>query len=186
MRFLSKRMAPEDIIKRYYEEGSKLYRLLLAHSVSVAEKSIEIVRLHPEWKLDEIFIRDAALLHDIGIYWTYAPEIHCFGNYPYICHGYLGADLLRNEGLERHARICERHTGSGLSRESILHNRLPVPTRNMLPETLEEKLICFADKFYSKSHPDKERTITQIRKSLAHYGKSSLARWDEMHRLFYE
>ena len=179
-------MAPEDIIKRYYEEGSKLYILLLAHSVSVAEKSLEIARRHPEWQLDETFIREAALLHDIGIYQTNAPEIHCFGKYPYICHGYLGADLLRNEGLEQHARICERHTGSGLSRESILHNRLPVPTRNMLPETLEEKLICFADKFYSKSHPGKERTVEQIHKSLARHGESSLARWDEMLTLFYE
>ena len=179
-------MAPEKIIKRYYEEGSKLHLLLLAHSISVAEKSLEIARMHPEWKLDENFIREAALLHDIGIYLTNAPEIHCFGKYPYICHGYLGAGLLRNAGLERYALICERHTGSGLTREGILRNRLPLPARDMVPETLEEKLICFADKFYSKSNPDKEKTVEQIYKSLARHGEDSLARWDEMLTLFYE
>ena len=179
-------MAPEDIIKQYYEEGSKLHALLLAHSVSVAEKSLDIVRMHPEWNLDETFIREAALLHDIGIYLTNAPEIHCFGKYPYICHGYLGADLLRKAGLERHARVCERHTGSGISRESILCERLPLPARDMVPETPEEKLICFADKFYSKSHPEKVKTVEQIRKSLSRYGEESLARWDEMVKLFYE
>ncbi|MDR1526409.1 MAG: HDIG domain-containing protein [Dysgonamonadaceae bacterium] len=179
-------MTPEDIIKRYYEEESELYTLLLTHSISVATKALEIVRMHPEWKLDENFIREAALLHDIGIYQTNAPEIHCFGKYPYICHGYLGAELLRNEGLEFHARVCERHTGSGITRESILRNRLPLPARDMLPETLEEKIICFTDKFYSKSHPDKVKTVEQIRKSLARYGEDTLTRWDEMIQLFYE
>ena len=179
-------MAPEDIIKRYYKEGSKLYKLLLMHSISVAEKSIEIVRMHPEWKLDETFIREAALLHDIGIYLTDAPEIHCYGKYPYICHGYLGADLLRNEGMEQHARVCERHTGSGLTRENILHNRLPLPARDMLPETLEEKIICFADKFYSKSHPEKVKSVEKIQKSMSRHGKDNLARWNEMLKLFYE
>ena len=179
-------MVPEDIIKRYYEEGSELYALLLAHSISVAEKALEIVRIHPEWKMDETFIREAALLHDIGIYLTNAPEIHCFGKYPYICHGYLGAGLLRQEGLERQARICERHTGSGLTGEYILRKQLPLPARDMVPETPEEKLICFADKFYSKSHPGKVKTVEQIRKSLARYGEDSVYRWDEMLKLFYE
>ncbi|MDR2682451.1 MAG: HDIG domain-containing protein [Dysgonamonadaceae bacterium] len=179
-------MAPENIIQRYYDEGSKLYTLLLTHSLSVAAKALEIVRMHPEWKLDEPFIREAAVLHDIGIYRTHAPEIHCFGKYPYICHGYLGAELLRNEGLERHALVCERHTGSGIPRESILRDRLPLPARDMLPETLEEKVICFADKFYSKSHPGRVKTVGQIRQSLARFGEDALARWDKMVQLFYE
>ncbi|MDR0543181.1 MAG: HD domain-containing protein [Dysgonamonadaceae bacterium] len=179
-------MAPEDIIKRYYEEGSKLHALLLTHSASVATKALEIARMHPEWNLNENFIREAALLHDIGIFQTDAPEIYCFGKYPYICHGYLGAGLLRNEGLEGYARVCERHTGSGIARERILRDRLPLPIRDMLPETLEEKLICFADKFYSKSHPGKIKTVEKIRKSLARHGKDSVTRWDEMVKLFYE
>jgi len=178
-------MAPEDIIKQYYEEGSKLYILLLAHGVSVAEKALEIVRTHPEWQVDEAFIREAALLHDIGIYQTNAPEIYCFGKYPYICHGYLGANLLRDKGLERHARVCERHTGSGITRERILHDQLPLPARDMMPETMEEKLICFADKFHSKTHPDKEKTVEQIRKSLSRHGEDSLSRWNDMVDLFY-
>ena len=35
------------------------------------------------------------MLHDIGIFQTDAPGIHCFGSQPYICHGRLGAELLR-------------------------------------------------------------------------------------------
>jgi uncharacterized protein len=179
-------MVPEDIIKRYYKTKSTLYSLLLTHSLSVADKALEIARQRPELHADQAFIREAALLHDIGIYLTNAPKIHCFGQYPYICHGYLGAELLRKEGLERHALVCERHTGSGITRESIVRERLPLPARDMLPETLEEKLICFADKFYSKSHPDQVKSVDQIRKSLAQYGKDAVGRWDEMVKLFYE
>jgi uncharacterized protein len=179
-------MAAEEIIKRYYEEGSALHALLLAHSEAVAAKALETVRMHPEWKVDEAFVRQAALLHDIGIYRTYAPEIHCFGIYPYLCHGSLGAELLRNEGLEPYARVCERHTGSGITRESILREHLPLPPQDMLPETREEKLICFADKFYSKSHPNRVKTVDEIRKSMARYGEDAVVRWDEMVKLFYE
>lgn len=78
---------------------------------------------------------------------TDAEGICCFGSYPYICHGYLGADLMRKEGFPRHALVCERHTGAGMSLQSIIDQQLPVPHRNMVPVSLEEQVICFADKF---------------------------------------
>jgi uncharacterized protein len=177
-------MAPKEIIKKYYKEGSEVYAILLAHSMAVADKALEIIRMHPEWNLDKVFVYESALLHDIGICRTDAPKIHCFGTYPYICHGYLGAGMLRKEGMDKHAWICERHTGMGLTKENILKNRLPLPHRDMLPETVEEKLICFADKFYSKSKPDSEKTVDQIRNSLSKYGADSLNRWEEMVKLF--
>jgi uncharacterized protein len=50
--------------------------------------------------------------------------------------------------MEKFARICERHTGSGLTAEEIVSGGLPLPERDFLPETLEEKIICLADKFF--------------------------------------
>ncbi|GHT88158.1 phosphohydrolase [Bacteroidia bacterium] len=177
-------MKPTEIIKKYYKEKSELYAILLAHSFAVADKALEIVRMHPEWDMDKIFVYEAALLHDIGIFQTDAPKIQCFGKYPYICHGYLGAGILRKEGFDKHALVCERHTGAGLTKENIRKNQLPLPHRDMLPETLEEKLVCFADKFYSKSKPDKVKTVDQVQKSIAKYGADSLLRWEEMVKLF--
>jgi uncharacterized protein len=177
-------MVPIDIIKKYYEEGSELYNLLLTHSVAVADKAMEIVSMHPEMTIDRDFVYESALLHDIGIFLTDAPKIQCFGKYHYICHGYLGAELMIKEGFEKHASVCERHTGSGLTKESIIQNNLPLPHRDMLPVTLEEKLVCFADKFYSKSKPDKTKTVEQVQKSLSKYGDESLQRFDEMVKLF--
>ena len=152
-------MNPIDIINKYYLEENELRHILLTHSRSVADKSLWIANRHPELSLDKDFLYEAAMLHDIGIFLTDAPGIYCFGDKPYICHGYLGADLMRGEGYPRHALVCERHTGAGLSLEGIIAQDLPVPHREMVPVSLEEQVICFADKFYSKTHLEKEKSV---------------------------
>ena len=177
-------MIPIDVIKKYYQEGTELYRILLEHSFSVADKSLSIAQMHPELNLDIAFIYEAAMLHDIGIFKTNAADICCCGEFPYICHGYLGGDLLKAEGLPRHALVCERHTGAGLSLENIIKNNLPVPKRDMLPESTEEQLICFADKFFSKTNPEKEKSIDKIKKNLAKHGEDSAKKFDNWCKLF--
>ena len=64
---------------------------------------------------------------------------------------------MRSEGYPRHALVCERHTGAGLSLEDIIAQNLPVPHRDMLPVSMEEQVVCFADKFYSKTHLEREK-----------------------------
>ena len=49
---------------------------------------------------------------------------------------------------------------------------------------IEEKLICYADKFYSKTHLDREKTIEQAERSLAKFGGDTLARFRMMKELF--
>jgi len=91
------------IIHRYYPEGSDIERVLRQHAEDVTGLALELVDAHPEMGLDREFVAEAAMLHDIGIYQTNAPEIFCTGEAPYILHGYLGAELLRSLGLPRHA-----------------------------------------------------------------------------------
>ena len=172
------------IIDKYYPEDNALKRLLLEHSQSVARKALQIVAFHPRLHLDSQFVEEAAMVHDIGIYQTDAPGIFCHGTHPYICHGILGAAMMRAEGYERHARVCERHTGAGLSLDDIVRQGLPLPHQSLLPETLEEQLICYADKFFSKSHPEREKTIEQAECSLAKFGEEGLERFREWVRLF--
>lgn len=141
-------MDPLLLIDKYYPEDNELKHILLKHSRSVADKALAMARKHPELNLDLQFIEEAAMLHDIGIFQTDAEGICCFGKYPYICHGYLGAELVRKEGFPKHALVCERHTGAGLSLQNIIQQDLPVPHREMTPVSLEEQIICFADKFF--------------------------------------
>lgn len=171
-------MSPITIIDKYYPEDNELKHILLEHSRQVAEKALWIADRHPELGLDKDFLYEAGMLHDIGIFLTNAPGIFCFGDQPYICHGYLGADLIRQEGYPRHALVCERHTGAGLSLEEIIRQELPVPHREMVPVSLEEQVVCFADKFFSKTRLDKEKKVEKARKSLERYGEAGLQRFD--------
>lgn len=179
-----KRMIPLDIIASYYKADTEAYRILVKHSRSVADKALVIAKNHPELKLDLAFVEEAAMLHDIGIFLCDAPEIDCHGAYPYICHGYLGADLMRKEGYPRHALVCERHTGTGLSLEMILKRNLPISHRDMRPVSLEEQLICFADKFFSKTKLDKEKPLKKVREGLEKYGEEGVLRFDHWCKLF--
>ena len=166
------------IINKYYPEDNELKHILLTHSRAVADKALWIADRHPELDLDRAFLEEAALLHDIGVFLTDAPGIHCHGIHPYICHGYLGSELLQKEGYPRHALVCERHTGAGLSLKSIQERELPVPHREMLPVSLEEQVICFADKFFSKTRLDEEKSMERALKSLAKFGEEGLVRFN--------
>lgn len=171
------------LILKYYPEDTPLRRLLLHHSEQVAQRALKICDRHPELNLKRDFLREAALIHDIGIFQTDAPGIHCHGTKPYLTHGVEGAALMRNEGREDLARICERHTGTGLTVENIRTQGLPLPERDLLPETMEEQVVCYADKFYSKSHPERERTVEQTAKSLEKFGEAGVKKflaWAEL------
>ena len=172
------------IIDHYYPQGSKARDILLTHSECVARMALQIVDKHPELKLDRTFIQEAAMLHDIGIVKCDAPGIECFGTEPYIKHGIIGADMLRAAGFPRHARVCERHTGAGIALKNIIEQHLPLPHQDFLPETMEEQVICYADKFYSKTHLDRVRTPEQARKSLERFGKEGAQRFARWMQLF--
>lgn len=176
----------QDIIDHYYPEDDALRRLLLKHSRQVADRCLLIARKKPELSLDLPFIEEAAMLHDIGIRWCHAPSICCTGTAHYICHGLIGGRLLREHGLDRHARVCERHTGTGITREQIERQQLPLPLGDYLPETLEEQLVCYADKFYSKSQPDRVLSVEQTAQSLAKFGAEGVQKFLSWAQLFGE
>ena len=177
-------MNPIDIIEKYYNPESDAYRILITHSRNVADKALAIAVMHPEWNLDTAFIEEAAMLHDIGVFLCNAPSIGCHGGAEYICHGYMGAELIRKEGFPRHALVCERHTGTGITLAMIEERGLPLPHRDMQPVSIEEQLICFADKFFSKTHLDNEKSADKVRQGLSKYGEETTSRFDEWCKLF--
>ncbi len=181
-----KKIEPLEIIEKYYMPGSAAYAVLVGHSEAVAKKALEAASNVRYLAPDETFIREAAMLHDIGIFMTDEPQIDCHGDRRYICHGYLGRELLEREGLARHALVCERHVGVGISIADIDRHMLPIPRRDMLPLSLEEKIVCYADKFFSKKPGclHVEKSLEEVRAAIARYGEDKLAVFDEMHLLF--
>lgn len=172
------------VIGRYYEPGTPLWRLLIVHSEKVACKALDCA-MSRHLDIDMDFLAEASLLHDIGIVDCDAPGILCTGPEPYIRHGILGREKLDSLGLFRHGLVCERHTGAGLTVDDIRRQGLPLPLRDMTPQTTEEKLICYADKFFSKSgDPEKEKPLEKVRAGIARHGEDSLMRFDALHSLF--
>ena len=168
-----------EIIDKYIKD-EELKRLLITHSRCVAEKALQIAEgLKRMGKIDLQFIYDAAMLHDIGVVRCNAPAIHCHGSLAYITHGMAGGEILRKEGIpEKYCRVCERHTGSGITAREIKEFRLPLPEMDLLPETFEEKLICYADKFFSKSStPDMEKQRFKVIASMEKHGPEALERF---------
>ena len=163
----------------------QLRHILLEHSRRVADKAVGVVEAHPELGADRDFVRAAAMLHDIGIIRCDAPSIHCHGTLPYLKHGVAGAEMLReyrsanasaedagltDDVLERLARVCARHTGTGLP--------------GLEPETEEEKIVCYADKFFSKTKLQREKTFEEARQSLMKFGEEGVKVFEKWHNRY--
>ena len=175
------------LIDKYYAGQPELRHILVTHSRQVTDRALAIIDAHPQWEKDGLvdrrFVEEAAMLHDIGIIFCNAPKIHCTGSHKYIEHSYLGAELLRQEGLPKHALVAERHTGAGITIEQVEREELPIPERDYCPQSLEEKIICYADKFYSKSHLGEEVALEKIKYNIWKYGHEGYLRWQALETL---
>ena len=100
------------------------------------------------------------MLHDIG-----RAKTHGFK------HALIGGKILRERGVpEELAKICETHILGGLDIEDA--RRFGLPEKDYLPVTIEEKIICLADKLMAGT---KEVTIEErFDRWFYKYGKSKI------------
>ena len=73
---------------------------------------------------------------------------------------------------------------AGISPEDIVRQQLPVPLRDMRPVTPEEIVVCLADKFFSKTRLEQEKTVEQARRSLEKFGEEGVKRFDRWCALY--
>ena len=183
---------PDAVFGHFYPEDTPLRRLLLRHCTQVRDKALAVLAnpSRPPLALDRELVSAGAMLHDVGVLQCHAPSILCECTRAYIAHGCIGAEMLRAYGashgidMEPFARICERHTGTGITANEVMTRGLPLPVRDYLPETPEEKLVCLADKFFSKSGDMLEKPLDRVRRSLEKFGPDTLSRFDAFCRLF--
>lgn len=169
-------MDPLAILSKHFTGSERALEIVVEHSLAVAEKALAVGR-RMDAQVDLQFLREAAMLHDIGVCGIRAPDIGCTGSYPYITHGIIGREILDMEGFPAHALVCERHIGVGLTRNDIIAQNLPLPPREMAPVTMEERIICFADLFFSKRPGTlrKEKTVDEVKSNLARFGSEKVA-----------
>ena len=171
------KIRPADIIRKHYAAHPEAWQVLLDHSRLVTQRALKIAqKLAKKEPVNCQFVAEAAMLHDIDIISTDSPTLGCFGEGPYLCHGVKGRLLLEAEGLPRHALVCERHIGIGLTATEIRMQNLPLPERDMLPQSIEEQIICYADLFYSKDRKKrhKVKSPAKVRDVLRKFGAEKL------------
>ena len=172
------------IIHKYILPNSPVYRVYVPHVSLVTAKALRIAAKLGLSQVQQQFIEEAAMLHDIGIV-----NVKGYGacHYrPYICHAPAGREILEHEGLEQHALVAERHIGLGIAKEEIVRQTLPLPRRDMLCESLEEKIICWADLFFSKT-PERlwqEKSLAEVEQRATRYGQRQLALFREWRSVF--
>lgn len=118
-------------------EKEKTPKNVIEHSEAVLKKAMEIAANFDN--VDEDLIRKGALLHDIGRSKTHG-----------ITHAIEGVRIAERYGYDRDVlNIIERHIGAGITMEEA--EKLGLPKKSYLPETLEEKIVAHADNLVSGS-----------------------------------
>ncbi len=130
------------------------------HSLKVSEKALELAEKITDGNINLKLVEIGALLHDVG-----RSKTHGFN------HAIIGGKILRERGYPKElARICETHILGGLDKEDA--NNLGLPQKDYIPQTLEEKIICLADKLINGT---KEVTIEErFQKWFSKYGRTEI------------
>ncbi len=180
-----KQILPFAVIARHISPESPLFEIHCIHGGMVAKKALAAGRRLGLDGASLGFVEEAALLHDIGIVQVNAPNIYCHGHLPYLLHGVEGRRILEAEGLPAHARVAENHVGVGLTRQEIEENSLPLPNKDILPQSIEDKLICWADLFFSKlpGRLWQKKNLEVVRQTLTSYGPAASERFEALHAL---
>jgi uncharacterized protein len=175
-----------EIIHKYIPPESETYEFFIIHAVLVTKKALEIAQRLDLPDEQKKFIEEAAMLHDIGISKTQDFAVTEEDDLPYLAHITAGSDILKKEGLDRHALVAERHTGVGLAKEEIIKSNLPIPQRDFIAKSIEEKIISYADLFFSKGKKKllfHERSFEEVEESLRKFGDEKVEKfrdWVEM------
>jgi len=108
---------------------------ILEHARIVRDVSLFLAGLFPnDNSIDLEIIELGAILHDVGRSRTRKV----------VEHGVKSGEIIREQGFpEPVARIGETHVGVGIADSEA--SALGLPRRNLIPETIEERIVCYAD-----------------------------------------
>ena len=145
-------------------------RNVIKHCKTVAKLAVEIAKSceKKEIKIDLQLVEIGALLHDIGRSKTHS-----------IYHAVAGVKIAKSLGLPKPIiSIIERHVGGGITAKTA--KQLGWPKGVYIPQTLEEKIVAYADKLIEGSNRVPiEKTIGKFRSDML--PPSAITRLEKLH-----
>jgi uncharacterized protein len=130
---------------------------VIRHVEKVSELACEIAEACQQrgFHVDVELVEIGGLLHDIGRGKTHS--VH---------HAVIGAQIARSMGVpEPIVSIIKKHVGGGITAREA--KKLGWPNDLYVPQTLEEKIVCYADKLIEGSRRVPiEKTIDQLSQEL--------------------
>lgn len=148
---------PSDKMALKLLSESGCSRRVINHCKAVERVATEIAEACKKRGLnvDIKLVQIGAFLHDIGRSKTHSVD-----------HAIVGAEIARSLNLpEAVISIIERHVGGGITIEEA--KNLGWPVRSYVPETLEEKIVTYADKLIEGSERVSiQQTIKKFSKKL--------------------
>jgi uncharacterized protein len=180
--YTDKTITEEEAISllKKYAPNEKVFLLVLNHSKNVQKIALKTAKKVKDINLD--FIKTASLLHDIGRF-SCPPRTDNS-----IRHGIVGYEILKKEGLIKHANVCRVHIGVGITKEDVLKQNLPLPKEDMIPLTKEEMIITYADNLdYKDEEKTEEWVENRFSEEIGEYYRLKVKKFhNKLHSLFDE
>lgn len=137
-----------------YAKNETDFALIYGHCRVIEAVAMQLLDAKPSIAVDRELVHVGSLLHDIGAYSVISDEGRFVQG---VRHGVFGEAILKEEGFPEDIwRFASHHTGVGLTEQDAQDQNLPIPVADYTARTDEERLIMYADKFHSKSHPPAE------------------------------
>lgn len=160
--------------------NDQIFQKVFIHCEIVNKIALQIIKKR-SFDINLELISPGSLLHDIGAYDFFNKET--FNENEYIRHGIIGFNILKDLNFPHElCRIASHHTGVGIQKGEIIRNNLPLPHEDFLAETIEERIIMYADKFHSK-HPQ-FNTYKSYRSKVAKFGLDKMKKFELMAQEF--
>jgi len=150
---------------------------VIKHCIAVAELALEIAAAsknknkngNENKSINEELVFTGALLHDIGRARSHGVE-----------HGFLGGEIAKSLGLnDELVKIIQRHVGAGITAEEA--KQLGLPRISLMPETMEEKIVAYADSLIEGTRRTSiEHALSNLKKKLGE-SHPAVARLKKLH-----
>jgi uncharacterized protein len=163
-----------------YAPSEAAFQLVFTHCKvvdAIAQQLIQTSHL----QVDRDLVHVGCMLHDIGVYELLDMDGLERKDIPYITHGIRGEAILKKEGYSTTIwRFASHHTGVGLTKEDVIQGKLPLPVADYEPNTPEEELVMYADKFHSKSTPPQFNSFATYRDHVIQFGEDKAKLFDAL------